>query len=205
MKRVAYLIYFLQLSCYAQTLNQFYTSFSSNNREYRIRFLNNSAVEFQNIPRHMSKNISFITSYYIENKKIIIDTNNSNFHDRNNLKTNGLEFLIERKLILTKNKKELIDEQNKTVYVSQKKLNRDFIRRKKILIIDGKKTLIDSGIVNGYGIFEKLPKNNDKILSFVNENLENPTYNYKELRGLEAYKNYGILGINGVNIYTKID
>lgn len=191
MSKIIYFLCFFSLNCYSQNFNTFYTSFSSTNgREHIIRFLNDSIIEFQNIPTHMSRNISFTTNYYKENGKIIIEIQNLNFFQKSNLKNYGLEYLVGKKIILTKNRKELIDINNKTVYVQQKKLNRNFIRRKSIIIIDGKKTLIDRGIINGYGLYEKLPKNNEKIYNFVIENARNPTYTSKSIRGLEAYEKY---------------
>lgn len=203
--RIVYFIFFLYINCYSQKPNKFYTSFSStNNGEYRIRFLSNNLVEFHNIPTHMSRNISFTNSYYIENKNIIIEIQNLNFEQKKNLKTYGLEFLIGKKIILIKTKKELIDINNKTVYVEQKKLNKNFVRRKSILIIDGKKYFNDRGIINSYGLYEKLPKKNEKIYDFIINNVTNPTHTYQYIYGLEAYKKYGILGINGVSVFNKI-
>jgi hypothetical protein len=51
-----------------------------------------------------------------------------------NLKTYGLDYLSESKIILTKQGKELIDEINNTVYVEQKILNKTNTRRKSILL-----------------------------------------------------------------------
>jgi hypothetical protein len=204
MNKILSLLLFLTLNSYSQNLNVFYTSFSSTNiREHRIRFLNDSIIQFHNIPTHMSRNISFTTRYYKENGNIIIEIQHLNESEKNNLKLYSLEYLVEKKIILTKSKKELID--NETVYVEQKILNKNFIRRKSITIIDDEKIIVDRGITNGYGLIEKMPKENKKITKFIIENGENPKYKTEIIRGLKAYKTYGILGINGVCIFTKTE
>lgn len=206
MNKIICFLLFITLNSYSQNLNVFYTSFSSSNiREHRIRFLNDTIIEFHNIPTHMGGHISFCAKYIKENGNIIIEIENLNRSEINNLKLYNLEYLDGKKLILIKNKKELIDENNETVYVEQKTLSKNFIRRKSITIIDNEKIIIDRGITNGYGLIEKMPKENKKIIKIILKNGVSSKYKTEIVRGLKAYRTYGILGINGVCIFTKTE
>ncbi|PJJ09839.1 hypothetical protein CLU83_3218 [Flavobacterium sp. 1] len=206
MKKILFLILVTNLNSYSQNLNVFYNSFSSGNlKEYRMKFLNDSIVEFQNIPTHGSINFSFKIEYFKENETVIIEIKNLSEVEKNNLKIYKLDYLENRKITLSKNKNELIDKTNETVYVEQKILNKNYIRRKSITIIDNEKIIIDRGITNSYGLIEKMPKENKKITKFLMKNVENPNYKIENIRGLKAYENYGILGINGVCVITKTE
>jgi hypothetical protein len=146
----------------------------------------------------MGRYISFLSKYRTEK-----EINKLSETEKLNLKTYGLEYLSESNIILTKQGKELIDEINKTIYVEQKILNKSNIRRKSISIVDGRKFIVDRGITNSYGIIEKMPKENKKLREYINENAQNSKLSIKLIRGLKAYRKYGILGINGVCIMNK--
>ncbi|MEN2412580.1 hypothetical protein [Flavobacterium mesophilum] len=206
MKKILFFILLSSLHSYSQDLNTSYTSFSSENpREHIIRFLNDSIIEFQNIPTHGSKSFSFKRRYFKENENTIIEIKNFNEEERNNLKIYNLDYLENKRIYLSKYKSELIDKNNNTVYVKNEILNRNNIKRKSITIINGKKIIVDRGITNGYGLIEKMPKENKAVTKFVMENAENVKFKSEVIRGLKAYEKYGILGINGVCIITKTE
>ena len=206
MKKILFFILISTLNSYSQDLNTFYTSFSSENpREHVIRFLNDSIVEFQNKPTHGSKNFSFKRKYFKENKNLTIVIGNLSEEERNNLKIYNLGYLENKKINLSKRKNVFVDKGNGTVYVERKILNRNYIRRKSITIINSKKFIVDRGITNGYGLIEKMPKGNKKVMEFIMENAESPKFKSEVIRGLKAYEKYGILGINGVCIMTKTE
>ncbi|MBB4800051.1 hypothetical protein HNP37_000090 [Flavobacterium nitrogenifigens] len=206
MKKILFFIVLSTLNSYSQDSNTFYTSFSSENpREHIIRFLNDSIAEFQNIPTHGSKIFSFKRKYFKENGILTIEIGNLTDVEQNNLKIYNLDYLENKRIYLAKNKKELVDKSNGTVYVDRKILNRNYIRRKSITIINSKKYIVDRGITNGYGLIEKLPKGNKNVAKFIMENAEDPKFKSEVIRGLKAYKKYGILGINGVCIITKTE
>ncbi len=204
MIKIKCFIFFIALNTYAQKRDVSYTSFSSeNSKEYRIKFINDSVVKFSNIPTHGSRMISFTTKWFKQDEHIFIDIKDLNENEKNDLKSYKLDYLENKKIILLKNKTELIDIKNETVYVQQKVLNRKRIKRKSITIINDKKFIVDRGITNYYGLIEKMPKGNEKLKQFLIENAENKKYTNKILRGLKAYQSYGILGINGVCIITE--
>lgn len=204
MKNILFLILISTLNSYSQNLNTSYTSFSSENpREYIIRFLNDSIVEFQNIPTHGIRNFSFKRHYLKQNESLIIEIKSLNEDERNNLKVYNLNYLENKRIYLSKNKNELVDKNSGTVYVDRKVLNRNYVRRKSITIINGKKFIVDRGITNSYGLIEKMPKGNEKVKKFIMQNAESPKFKSEVILGLKAYEKYGILGINGVFIMTK--
>jgi hypothetical protein len=206
MKKILFFILLSTLNSYSQDLDTFYTSFSSENpKEHIIRFLNDSIVEFQNIPTHGSKIFSFKRKYFKENGNLTIEIGNLTEEEQNNLKIYNLDYLENKRINLRKSKKEFVDKGNGTVYVDRKILNRNYIKRKSISIINSKKFIVDRGITNGYGLIKKMPKENKKVKEFIMENAENPKFKSEVIRGLKAYEKYGILGINGVCIMTKIE
>lgn len=206
MKKILFFIFLSTLNSYSQDLDTFYTSFSSENpSEHIIRFLNDSIVELQNIPTHGSKIFSFKRKYFKENGNLTIEIENLTEEEQNNLKIYNLDYLENKRINLRKCKNEFVDKGNGTVYVNRKILNRNYIKRKSISIINNKKFIVDSGITNGYGLIEKMPKENKKVKKFIMENAENPKFKSEVIRGLKAYEKYGILGINGVCIMTKTE
>lgn len=206
MKKILFFILLSTLNSYSQDLGIFYTSFSSENpREHIFRFLNDSIVEFQNIPTHGSKIFSFKRKYFKENGNLTIEIGNLTEEEQNNLKIYNLDYLENKKINLRKRKNEFIDKGNGTVYVDRKTLNRNYIKRKSITIINNKKFIVDRGITNGYGLIEKMPKENKKVTEFIMENAEDPKFKSEVIRGLQAYEKYGILGINSVCIMTKTE
>jgi hypothetical protein len=206
MKKILFFILFSTLNSYSQDLNTFYTSFSSENpREHIIRFLNDSIVEFQNIPTHGSKIFSFKRTYFKENGNLAILIGHLSEEERSNLKIYNLDYLENKRINLSKSKNEFIDKSNETVYVERDILNRKYIKRKSITIINSKKFIVDTGITNGYGLIEKMPKGNKNVSKYIMENAENPKFKSEVIRGLKAYERYGILGINGVCIMTKTE
>lgn len=204
MRKIFLLILVSVWNSYSQNLDTYYTSFSSENpREHIIRVLNDSIVEFQNIPTHGSGNFSFTRYYFRQNGNLIIEIKNLSEEERSNLRIYNLDYLENRQIYLSKNKNEFVDKNNGTLYVDRKVLNRDYIRRKSITIINGKKFIVDRGITNGYGLIEKMPKGNKKVTKFIIENTENPKFKSEVIRGLKAYEDYGILGINNVCVMTS--
>lgn len=206
MKKILFLLFLITFNSYSQDLNTFYTSFSSENpREHILRFLNDSNVQFQNVPTHRSKIISFKVRYFKENENIIIDIKNLTETERSDLKIFNLDYLENLKIILNKNKSELVDRENQTVYVKQNILNTNRMKRKAITVIDSERLIVDRGITNSYGLIEKMPKGNRKLTKFMVKNASNPKYKTKIIRGLKAYEEYGILGVNGVCIVYKTE
>ena len=91
-----------------------------------------------------------------------------------------------------------IDNSQTLIYVRQK----DFGNNPDVAyIIDGKTFIQDVGVTDGYGLIKKSPKTNtalQKKLKGVNK--DNCTIEI--VRGLEAYKTYGIKRVYGVVVIT---
>ena len=93
---------------------------------------------------------------------------------------------------------------NRTVYVTSRKLGTNKIKRKSIAFINGKKYLYERLVTDGYGLIRRAPKKNRRFEKALSKVLENPEeYETNVVRGLSAYKKYGLIGIIGVSIINK--
>ncbi len=101
-------------------------------------------------------------------------------------------------MILTKIEGGFIDYDKSLIYVRQKNFgdNPDMA-----FIIDGKTFIQDVGVTDGYGLVKKRPKTN-KPLQKKLKNIDKNNCTLEIIRGLNAYKKFGIKRVYGVIVIT---
>jgi len=198
------ILIFFSVNTFGQKLNDFYTSFSENGIKHNLSFDKNGIVEIGSIRRHMSPFYDLVGTYEKRGDSIYIKMEKINSFELPKAKKFGLESFNQMELVLYQNGSELIDSKNRTVYVTSRKLNKKKIKRKSIAFINGKKYLYERLVTDGYGLIRRDPRKNrrfEKALAEVLENIDE--YETKVIRGLTAYKRFGLIGINGVSMMTR--
>ena len=189
---------------FGQKLNDFYTSFSENGIKHNLSFDKNGIVEIGSIRRHMSPFYDIAGTYKKRGDSIYIKMSKINNLELSKAKKFGLESFSEMELTLYQNGSELIDQKNRTVYVTSRQLNRKKIKRKSIAFINDKKYIYERLVTDGYGLIRREPRKNKRFDKALAEVLENPdNYKIKVISGLTAYEKYGLIGINEVSIMNK--
>jgi hypothetical protein len=189
---------------FSQNQNDFYTSFSESGIKHSLNFDENNIVRISSIRRHMSPFYSLNGTFEKRGDSIYIKMQKINSLELPEAKKFGFESFSEMKLVLCKNKSELIDPKNQTIYLTSRKLSRKRIKRKSIAFINGKKYVYDRLVTDGYGLIRREPRKNKGFEKAFAKVLENPDeYETKVIRGLIAYQKFGLIGINGVSIMNK--
>lgn len=205
-KLISILFFLLNFFAFSQVKEITYKSFSeSNSREHLLYFVNDSIVRISSIRTHMSGQVSLNAKFKKINDTIEITISKLTTKDSIEFSKYQLVHLDNKIIKLYINKTELIDIENKTVYVKNSIYSKNYYRRKSLSYFESKKYVIDRGITNGYGLLDKMPKENKKFLKVLQKQIENPE-NYKStiFRGLTAYRKYGLIGINGVSVTERI-
>jgi hypothetical protein len=109
-----------------------------------------------------------------------------------------LNYFIKPLIRLTKIDGGFIDYSKSLIYVRQKDFgdNPD-----SAYIIDGKTFIQDVGVTDGYGLIKKSPKTN-KALQKKLKGVTKDNCTIEIVRGLEAYKRYGIKRVYGAVVIT---
>jgi hypothetical protein len=206
MKKIIFiLIILINFFTYSQVKEENYQSFSeSNSREHLLYFVNDSIVKISSIRTHMSGQVSLTAKFHKINDNIEIKISKFTKKDSIEFLKFQLSYLDNKIIKLYLNKTELIDIENKTVYVKNSIYSKNYYQRKSLSYFEGKKYIIEKGIINGYGIIEKIPKANKKFTKVLQKQLDNPeSYTSTIYRGLTAYNKFGRIGINGVCVTEK--
>lgn len=206
MKKLTCILFFsLSFFSYSQVKEEIYKSFSeSNTREHLVYFVNDSIVKISSIRTHMSGQVSLTAKFRKINDTIEITISKLTKQDSIEFSKYQLGYLDNKNIKLYVNKTELIDIENKAVYVKNSIYSKKYFRRKSLSYFEGKKYIIDRGITNGYGLIEKMPNPNKKFLKVLQKQISNPeNYKSKIYRGLLAYQKFGKIGINGVCVTEK--
>lgn len=196
----------LSFVTFSQKINENYKSFSENNSsEHLLNFVNDSVVQFSSIRTHMSGQVILEGKFKKTRDTIFIYAPNFSAKEYTEAKMYKIDYLENKIIKLQINKTELIDNENKTVYVKNSIYLKNYYLRKSLSYFEGKKYIIDRGIISGYGTYVKTPRKNKKFLKTIEKKIKNPN-NYKStiFRGLTAYKKFGLIGINGVVVTEKI-
>jgi hypothetical protein len=164
----------------------------------RLKFLSDSTVELSSIPRHMSPSLKSVHKYTTADSTIQIFPEPLTTPDS---QTGGLyikALALKTKIILTKIDRGFIDYDKSLIYVRQK----DFADNPDMAyIIDGKTFIQDAGVTDGYGIVRKSPKTN-KALQKKLKGINKDNCTLEIVRGLDAYKRFGIKRVYGVIVIT---
>ena len=201
------LIFVLLISIFvsSQTKNDSYKSFSNSTRTaHIITFENDSIVTIQNVMSHMSGRIALNGIYHKVQDTIYISIPELDPTKMYHANKFGLAYLSGTKIKLIETKTELLDFENNAVYVRSKIYGTNRVRRKTITFINGKKYLVDGGLIDGYGLIKSEPKKNAKFMKAVEEMVKIPEeYSTKKYGLIEGYQKFGILAIKGVIDYRK--
>ena len=180
---------------FGQILGEYYVPVTIDNTDAcKLKFLNDSIVELSSIPHHMNPSLKFAYRYKMTDSTIEIIPELLKSQD--SLLT-GLYIqnsFIKTRLILTKIEEGLIDYDKSIMYVKEK----DFGYRPDIaIIVNGEMFIQNMGVTNGYGLIEKKTKVK-RALQRKLKTIDKDHCTIEILRGLNAYKRFGIKKVYGV-------
>lgn len=183
---------------YGQRLGDYYVAISMDSTQGgRLKFLTDTTVELSSIPRHMSPSLKTVYKYVSTDTTIEILPSMITNKD---VTPPGIyvQPVLKTKLTLTKIGRGFIDYSKSLIYVRQK----DFPANPVVAyVIDGKTYIQDMGVTDGYGLIKKSPKTN-KALQKRLKAIDKDDYIIEIVRGLAAYKRFGIDRVYGVIVFT---
>lgn len=194
------LVFFISRLSFGQKIGDYYVSISIDSIQGgRLKFLTDSTIELSSIPRHMSPSVKAVYNYKSTDStvEILPDSVPGGIRPIQGLLTQPPT--IKTKIILTKIDRGFIDYSKSLIYVRQK----DFGDSPDITyIVDGKTYTQDMGESDGYGLIRKRPKTN-KALQRKLKSIDKENCTIEIVRGLNAYKRYGIDKVYGVIVITS--
>ena len=184
---------------FGQRIGDYYVSIPSDNMlNCRLKFLNDTTVELSNVPRHMGGRLIKFFKYKATGETIEVLPGLLTDKDSLTLNAFGLNYFLKPTIKLTKIDGGFIDYEKSLIYVRQK----DFGDNPDIAyIIDDKTFIQDIGVTDGYGIIRKDPKTN-KALQKRLKGINKDNCNIEIVKGLEAYKRFGIKRVYGAVVIT---
>jgi hypothetical protein len=190
---------FISTLSLGQKLGDYYVSIPSDSTlNCRLRFLSDSTVELSNVPRHIGGRLTMAFKYTKTETTIEILPGLLTKQDSLSLNAFGLNYFIKPVIRLTKIDGGFIDYSKSLIYVRQK----DFGDNPDVAyIVDGKIFIQDVGVTDGYGLIKKNPSTN-KALQKKLKGVNKDNCTIEIVRGLEAYKRYGIKRVYGVVVIT---
>lgn len=190
---------FISTLSLGQKLGDYYVSIPSDSTlNCRLRFLSDSTVELSNVPRHMGGRLTMAFKYTKTETTIEILPGLLTKQDSLSLNAFGLNYFIKPVIRLTKIDGGFIDYSKSLIYVRQK----DFGDNPDVAyIVDRKIFIQDVGVTDGYGLIKKNPRTN-KALQKKLKGVNKDNCTIEIVRGLEAYKRYGIKRVYGVVVIT---
>jgi hypothetical protein len=190
---------FISILSFGQKLGDYYVSIPSDSTlNCRLRFLSDSTVELSNVPRHMGGRLTMDFKYTKTDTTIEILPGLLTKQDSLSLNAFGLNYFIKPLIRVTNIDGGFIDYSKSLIYVRQK----DFGDNPDVTyIIDGKTFIQDGGVTDGYGLIKKSPKTN-KALQKKLKGVNKDNCTIEIVRGLEAYKRFGIKRVYGVVVIT---
>jgi len=190
---------FISTLSFGQKLGDYYVSIPSDSTlNCRLRFLSDSTVELSNVPRHMGGRLMMVFKYTITDTTIEVLPGLLNKQDSLSLNAFGLNYFIKPFTSLTKIDGGFIDYDKSIIYVRQK----DFGDNPDVAyIIDGKTFIQDIGVTDGLGVIKKRAKAN-KALQKKLKGVNTDNCSIEIVRGLDAFKRYGIKKVYGVIVIT---
>lgn len=184
---------------FGQKLGDYYVSISIDSTQGgRLKFLSDTTVELSSTPRHMSPSLKTVYKYTTADTTIQILSDPVISQDSPQLGLSVQSSTLKTKIILTKIDGGFIDYSNSLIYVRQK----DFGYNPYLAyIIYGKTFIQDLGETDGYGLIRKKPKTN-KALQKKLKGLDKDNCTIEIVRGLNAYKRFGIKRVYGAVVIT---
>lgn len=195
------LLLFILISTHSfgQKLGDYYVSISIDSTQGgRLQFLSDTTVELSNVPRHMSPSLKTVYKYTTTDTTIQIFPEPVISQDSPKQGLFVQPVALKTKIILTKIDGGFIDYSKSLIYVRQK----DFGDNPEIAyIIDGQTFIQEVGETDGYGLIRKEPKTN-KALQKKLKGLNKDNFTLEIVRGLNAYKRFGIKRVYGAVVIT---
>ena len=190
---------FISTLSFGQKFGDYYVSISIHSTQGgRLKFLSDSTIESSSIPRHMGPSVKTVYKYSSTDTTIQIFSEPILNQDSQSTGLYIQPFLLKTKISLTKIDGGFIDYNKSLIYVRQK----DFGDNPNIAyLIDGKTFIQDAGVTDGYGIVRKSPKTN-KALQKKLKGINKDNCTLEIVRGLDAYKRFGIKRVYGVIVIT---
>ena len=194
------LLIFISTLSIAQKLEDYYVPISIDNTQgVRLKFLSDSTVEISSIPRHMSPSLKTVHKFRTADSTIQIFPDPFTTLDSQSGGLHVKTMVFKTKIILTKINGGFIDYNKSLIYVRQK----DFVVNHEMsYIIDGKTFIQKMGVTDGYGVVKKNPKTN-KALQKKLKDVDKDNCTLEIVRGLNAYKRFGIKRVYGVVFITS--
>ncbi len=191
---------FISTLSFGQKLGDYYVPISIDSTQGgRLKFLSDTTVELSSIPRHMRPSIKVIYKYTTADTTIQIFPEPLSNQDNQSSSQYVQSFALKTKISLTKIDRGFIDYNKSLIYVRQK----DFGDNPDIAyLIDGKTYIQDMGVTDGYGIIKKSPKTN-KALQKKLKGIDKDNCTIEIVKGLNAYKRFGIKRVYGVIVITS--
>lgn len=189
----------ISIQSFGQKLGDYYVSISIDSTQGgRLQFLSDTTVELSSVPRHMSPSLKRVYKYTTTDTTIQIFPEPVISQDSPKQGLFVQPDALKTKIILTKIDGGFIDYSKSLIYVRQK----DFGDNPEIaFIIDGQTFIQDVGETDGYGIIRKEPKTN-KALQKKLKGLDKDNFTLEIIRGLNAYKRFGIKRVYGAVVIT---
>ena len=184
---------------YGQKLGDYYVSISADSSHGgRLKFLSDTTVELSSVPRHMSPSLKAVYKYTTTDTTIQIFPEPVMSQDNPQQGLYVQSFALNTKISLTKIDGGFIDYNKSLIYVRQ----RDFGDNPDIAyIIDGKTFIQDMGVTDGYGLIRKRGKTN-RALQKKLKGIDKDNCTIEIVRGLNAYKRFGIKRVYGAVVIT---
>lgn len=191
---------FISTLSFGQKLGDYYVPISIDSIQgSRLKFLSDTTVELSTIPRHMSPSIKAIYKCMSTDTTIQIFPEPLTNQDTQSSGLSVQSSALKTEIVLTKIDGGFIDYNKSLIYVRQK----DFGDNPDIAyLIDGKTYIQDVGVTDGYGIIRKTPKTN-KALQKKLKGIDKEKCTIEIVRGLNAYKRFGLKRVYGVIVITS--
>ncbi|MDJ1502490.1 hypothetical protein [Xanthocytophaga agilis] len=199
-----YLVTLIACTClYGQKSNDYYVSVSMEDDlpNCRLKFISESIIELSNIPHQKQEQVKKDFTYTTHGKTIEILPGVLDTQDSMKLASVRLMYFIHPSANLTRIEGGFIDYPKSLIYVREK----DFSRNPDLTyIIDGKIYVQEISIPAKNGVIEKRPKKNKALQEKLKAVKEKPDkYTIEVVKGLEAYKRFGIKMVFGVIVITS--
>lgn len=193
---------FLSIICvsisYGQKMGKYYVSIPIDSSSgCRLRFLNDTMVELSTVPRHMSRGLIGVFKCKISDTTVDIFPELSST-DSLGLTSYRLEYFMRTIVSLTKVRSGFINYSKSLIYVLERRLDKN---QHLTVIIDGKKFIQPTGHANGYGMIDKVLKNNKTLHRTLNY-IEKSISSMEFFKGFDAYRRFGLKGVYGTIVIT---
>lgn len=192
------------LNTFSQNFNKIFIPFSNYGKQnYTLTIVDDSFLRLSSIPSHISRAESVIVKYNKFEDSISFQIPETKFMVES-LNNKGLTYFIGYKARLIKTDFGFKDLQNRTLYIPARKYYKGKNSLKSIIIVDKRKYVNRAPKTSGYGIVVKDGRISKGLKKVINNIMRDSSYyNVRRLDVFEAYKRFGLIGLNGVLEYSS--